>query len=190
MNTTPTIAKLSAALLQAQKAITFANTNSKNPHFKNTYADLSSVIDAVKPALNDAGITFLQMPTPSEDGKLHLTTRLLHESGEWIEDTATCPLPKQDPQGYGSCLTYLRRYSLAAICGLYQADDDAEATRVPAVNIELLNKYKTYIKEATDIDALKGLWEQAVILCGSDFNAKKVINQEAMTRRKELEKSE
>jgi hypothetical protein len=99
-------------------------------------------------------------------------------------------LPKQDPQGYGSCLTYLRRYSLAAICGLYQADDDAEATRVPAASYELLNKYKTYIKEATDIDTLKGVWEQAVILCGSDFAAKKVINQEATARRKELEKAE
>jgi hypothetical protein len=99
-------------------------------------------------------------------------------------------LPKQDPQGYGSCLTYLRRYSLAAICGLYQADDDAEATRVPAASYKMLSQYKTYIAEATDIDALKVLWEQAVVLCGSDFAAKKVINQEAMARRKELEKAE
>lgn len=78
-------------------------------------------------ALNNAGIVFLQTPSPSEDGTLALTTRLIHESGEWIEDTATCPLPKRDPQGFGSAMTYLRRYSLAAITGLYQDDDDGNA---------------------------------------------------------------
>jgi hypothetical protein len=88
---------------------------------------LPSVIDAVKTALNDAGIVFLQTPSPSPDGMLYLTTRLLHESGEWIQDTATTPFPKQDPQGYGSAITYLRRYSLSAITGLYQDDDDGNA---------------------------------------------------------------
>ena len=187
MRTSETITKISTALLQAQKSLAFASKNSKNPHFKNTYADLSAVIDAVKPALNEAGIVFLQTPTPSDNGYLFLTTRLIHESGEWIEDTATCPLPKQDPQGYGSCLTYLRRYSLAAICGLYQDDDDAEATRIPAASITLLNKYKQDILSCTDMDVLKALWEQALTLCGSDFNAKKVINDSVKARKAELE---
>jgi hypothetical protein len=187
MKTSESIIKISPALLQAQKALTFASKNAKNPHFKNTYADLSAVIDAVKPALNDAGIIFLQTPSPSDNGYLFLTTRLIHESGEWIEDTATCPLPKQDPQGYGSCLTYLRRYSLAAICGLYQDDDDAEATRIPAVSITVMNKYKQDIASCTDMDVLKALWQQALTLCGSDFNAKKVINDSVKARKAELE---
>ncbi|MBT2300410.1 ERF family protein [Variovorax paradoxus] len=127
MITSESISKIAPALLTAQRAITFAVKDAKNPHFKSTYADLSSVIDAVKPALNEAGIVFLQMPAPSDRDSLALTTRLVHESGEWIESTATCPLQKSDPQGYGSAVTYLKRYSLASAVGLYQEDDDGNA---------------------------------------------------------------
>ncbi|VWB08324.1 ERF family protein [Burkholderia lata] len=122
--TSESIAKFAPAFLQAQKTIEFAKKESRNDHFKNSYADLSSVVDAVKPALNEAGIAYIQAPVPSDDGKLHMTTRLLHESGEWMEGTLVMPLPKQDPQGYGSAMTYARRYALAAITGLYQDDDD------------------------------------------------------------------
>ena len=128
--------------MDAQSKIRFAIKDSTNPHFKSRYADLGSVIDAVKESLNLNGIAFIQTPTESQAGTLALTTRLIHNSGEWIEDTAVCPLQKNDPQGYGSALTYLRRYTLASITGLYQDDDDAEATRIPAVSITVLNKYK------------------------------------------------
>lgn len=125
MKTSDTITKIASALLQAQQSITFAVKDSVNPHFQHKYADLASVIDAIKPALNKAGVVFIQTPSPSDDGRLHLTTRMIHaESGEWIEDEASCPLSKQDPQGFGSAMTYLRRYSLAAFAGLYQDDDD------------------------------------------------------------------
>lgn len=127
MNTSESIGKIAPALLKAQMAITFAIKDSKNPQFKTSYADLSSVIDAVKPALNGAGIMFIQMMCPSDRESLALTTRLIHESGEWIESTATCPLQKVDPQGYGSACTYLKRYSLASAVGLYQEDDDGNA---------------------------------------------------------------
>lgn len=126
MRTSDSIAKLAPALLQAQKAITFAAKDAVNGHLKNRYADLPSVIEAIKPALNEAGISFIQTGAPSDDGKLHLSTRLLHESGEWMEDTMVMPIPKQDPQGYGSAMTYARRYALAAITGLYQDDDDGQ----------------------------------------------------------------
>lgn len=127
MKTSESIGKIAAALVKAQREMTFAIKDSRNPAFKSTYADLSSVIEACKPALNAAGIAFIQMPATSEPGTIALTTRLLHESGEWIESTATCPLQKVDPQGYGSANTYLRRYSLAAAVGLYQDDDDGNA---------------------------------------------------------------
>jgi hypothetical protein len=134
MKTSDTITKIAPALLKAQRSITFAVKDSKNPAFRSTYADLSAVIEACKPALNDAGIAFMQMISSSDAGTIALTTRLLHESGEWIESTATCPLTKNDPQGYGSANTYLRRYSLAAAVGLYQDDDDGNAAtrRQPA----------------------------------------------------------
>ncbi|QBJ80545.1 ERF family protein [Aquitalea sp. USM4] len=131
MRTSESITKIAPALLKAQQAITFAAKTAQNPHLKNKYADLPAVIDAVKAALNDAGIVFIQTPGESSNEKLLvLTTRLLHESGEWIEDNATVPLPKADPQGYGSAMTYARRYSLAAICGLYQDDDDGNAASI------------------------------------------------------------
>ena len=120
MKTSESISNIAPALLKAQKAITFAVKDSTNPHFKNKYADLSSVIEAIKAPLNDAGILFIQTPSPSESGTLSLTTRLIHESGEWIEDTATIPLPRHDPQGFGSAMTYCRRYALAAAVGVYQ----------------------------------------------------------------------
>lgn len=132
MNTSESVAKIAPALLAAQKAITFAAKDAVNPHYKSKYADLPTVIDAVKPALNEAGIVFIQSASPSEPGYLAMTTRLMHQSGEWIEDTATLPLPKADPQGYGSASTYARRYGLAAICGLYQNDDDGNAAQKPA----------------------------------------------------------
>jgi hypothetical protein len=132
VKTSETLSKISAALLKAQRAITFAAKDASNPAFKNSkYADLPSVIDAIKPALNESGIAFLQTFSPSDAGFIAVTTRLMHESGEWIEDTATVPLPKSDPQGYGSAATYARRYSLAAITGLYQDDDDGNAASAP-----------------------------------------------------------
>lgn len=131
MKTSESISNLSAAMLAAQKSITFATKDAKNPQFKSTYADISSVIEAIKPAFNAAGITFIQMFEQSEPGMIAMSTRLLHESGEWIESTATCPMQKSDPQGYGSACTYLRRYSLAAVAGLYQEDDDGNAASKP-----------------------------------------------------------
>lgn len=150
MKTSESIKQLSAALLKAQRSIKFASKDAKNPHFKSTYADLPAVIDAIKPALNDAGIVFLQTFSPSETGFIAVTTRLMHETGEWIEDTATVPLPKSDPQGYGSAATYARRYSLAAITGLYQDDDDGNA----ASNAKPAQIAKVTAKQAADLQAL------------------------------------
>lgn len=134
MQTSESLTKMAPAFLAAQKAITYALKDATNGHLKNRYADLPAVIDAVKPALNEAGISFIQSGSRSEDGKLHLTTRLMHESGEWMEDTLVMPLTKQDPQGYGSAMTYARRYGLAAITGLYQDDDDGQRAVQPAAN--------------------------------------------------------
>lgn len=117
---------IAPALLKAQKAIDVAIKNANNPHFKNNFANVEAVIDAVKGPLNDNGITFLQFGAPANDGHLGLTTTLLHTSGEFVSGTLTMPLQKTDPQGTGSAITYARRYSLAAVLGLKTEDDDAE----------------------------------------------------------------
>jgi|694.fasta_scaffold20096_9 hypothetical protein len=128
MKTSDKIDIISAALLAAQREISNASKDSKNPHFKNSYASLGSVIDATKAPLNKAGIVVLQTLGDGGD-RVCLTTRLLHTSGQWIEDTASTPIPKFDPQGVGSACTYLRRYSLAAALCITQEDDDGEAAR-------------------------------------------------------------
>ena len=145
MKTSDSIKTIAVALVAAQSQIRFAVKDSTNPHFKSKYANINSTVDAIKPALNDNGIAFIQSLSPSDDGKLHLTTRLLHSSGEWIEDTAVCPLQKQDAQGVGSCVSYLRRYSLTAMLGLYSEDDDGNsASEVsPAFFVAKINASKS-----------------------------------------------
>lgn len=119
-------AKITAALIKAQAAMESPKLNKKNPHYKSAYADLTSVIDAVKKPLNDNGIAFTQGTIIAPEGLVLMTT-LRHSSGEVI--VSEWPLPiAANMQNMGSNLTYAKRYSLAAICGVSaDEDDDAEA---------------------------------------------------------------
>jgi hypothetical protein len=169
MKTSQTVEKIAPSLLKAQKEITFAIKDSTNPHFKSSYADLESVIEAIKKPLNDNGIIFMQSFSPSEAGKLNLTTRLMHESGEWIEDELTMPLQKNDAQGYGSAATYSRRYALAAITGLYQADDDGnEASKPKTLSDNQQKELATQIKIADEIPKIGILLKNAKNLGASE----------------------
>ena len=129
MKTSDTLVKIAPALLAAQKAVGNAKKQATNPHFKSKYANLEAVIEAVKDALNENGIAIIQTVGEVGAGTICVGTRLLHESGEYIEDMASAPLSKQDAQGVGSAVTYLRRYSLAAICSITQEDDDGESAK-------------------------------------------------------------
>jgi len=138
------IGKLSVALVKAQSLIGDAKKNAQNPHLKNKYANLGSVWDAISPALEIAKLAVIQMPSESDDSKLHLTTLLVHESGEYIGDTLVMPLPKQDPQGYGSALTYGRRYGLCSLLGVVQDDDDGQAaTASVSHSVDMINSSET-----------------------------------------------
>ena len=132
MKTSEQLDKIAPALLAAQSEIRNAAKDSKNPHFKNDYASLESVIEATKGPLNKHGIFISQEVGECREGTLQVTTLLMHHSGQWIEGTASSPVPKLDPQGVGSATTYLRRYSAAAMLYLTQADDDGEAARPQA----------------------------------------------------------
>jgi len=104
-----------------------AHRDSANPYFKSTYADLASVYDACRDALHENGIALLQ-PASSPAGEVYgVETVLLHESAQWISDTLFLKPTKNDPQAAGSAITYARRYSLAAMVGVMQVDDDANA---------------------------------------------------------------
>lgn len=151
MRTSEQLDKIAPALLLAQKSIGNAKKGSINPHFKNRYADLGSVIEAVKENLNDNSIVFIQTLTFTDRAnELALVTRLIHSSGQWIEDVACTPLSKSDPQGVGSATTYLRRYSLAAICGITQEDDDGEAARKTPITKEQTEKLTKLDKVRVD----------------------------------------
>lgn len=127
MEQSESIDQLAVALAQAQAVIDHAPADRNNPAFRSKYADLGSVIDAVKPALNKHGLSFLQAFEPAPEGHLMLTTMLLHASGQWLRSTCLMPLAKLDPQGYGSAATYARRYGLMAVCGIAAEDDDGNA---------------------------------------------------------------
>jgi len=130
MNKSETIGALAKALVQAISEMENASKNSVNPHFKSKYADLAEVIATTKPTLQKYGLAVAQFPC-FEGGAVGVETIILHDSGEWMSGTAYSPIPKQDPQAVGSAITYLRRYSLAAVCGLTQEDDDGNAATKP-----------------------------------------------------------
>lgn len=124
MNKSESIAGLAAALAKAQGEIENASKNAANPHFKSRYADLAEVLNTVRPVFAKFGLAVTQFPS-FDGGVAHVETILTHESGEWMSGTASAPVSKQDAQGVGSAITYLRRYSLAAVAGVAQEDDDA-----------------------------------------------------------------
>lgn len=130
MQKSESIASLAAALAKAQGEMENAGKNSVNPHFKSKYADLAEILNTVRPVLSKHGLAVTQFPA-FEAGTAHVETILTHASGEWMSGICSAPVQKSDPQGVGSALTYLRRYSLAAVCGLAQEDDDANAAAKP-----------------------------------------------------------
>jgi len=118
--------ELGAALAKAQSQVKGAKKDAANPFFKSTYADLASVWDACRDALTSNGLSVVQFPG-FDNGMATLDTVLLHSSGQWMAGTAGAPLGKQDAQGVGSVLTYLRRYALAAVASVAPEDDDGNA---------------------------------------------------------------
>ena len=131
MNQSDSITNLAIALSIVQGKLTYAVKDSNNPFFKSKYADLESVWDACRNLLSENGLAVMQFPGEYYDGTMHLTTILTHKSGEWIGQDMSVPVTKPDAQGAGSALTYMRRYALAAVVGVVQADDDGNAASAP-----------------------------------------------------------
>lgn len=146
--------KIATALVKAQKAFGPALKSSTNPHFKSRYADLAACVEAVMDGLNDNGIALIQQCAESDTGVI-VETVFIHESGEVLNcGKLHVPAVKHDPQGYGSALTYARRYSLMAACGIAPEDDDGNAAAKPrpakqSINNERLGKAIEQIKAGT-----------------------------------------
>lgn len=136
-----------AALIKAQKKIKHAQKDAKNPHFKNQYATLESVIDASKDALLENDVVVSQVYTREN----LLITRLMHSSGEWIESVIALVLNKNDMQQLGSATTYGRRYALAAILNIAQTDDDGNLASQPQNNQATAQSATNTLSESIDL---------------------------------------
>ena len=120
------IGALAAALAKAQAQMTVAVKGSANPFFKSKYADLASIMEAVRKPLTDNEIAVVQTTDIDERGVV-VETVLMHSSGEWISGRLLMVPVKTDPQGIGSAITYGRRYGLQSMVSLPSDDDDGNA---------------------------------------------------------------
>jgi hypothetical protein len=158
MKSSESINELAAALCKAQSQMGGAVKDSSNPFFKSSYADLTSVIKAIKQPFADNGLSYAQFPTSFGD-RIGVVTLLMHVSGQFLEKEYTLPTVKQDPQAAGSAITYARRYALQSIAGIPTADDDAESAMLRGDNKKpLADDQAVHIKqllEETGTDVAK-----------------------------------
>lgn len=120
-----------AALVKAQAEMPTAPKDGNNPHFRSKYATLQSIAETAKPILKKHGLAITQTFETACDG-ISIVTTLVHESGQYISGSLYLKAQKNDPQGYGSAITYGRRYAMAAILGMVaDEDDDANAASLP-----------------------------------------------------------
>ncbi len=175
--------QISVAMVKAQKAFGPALKIKQHTHLKMRYADLASCIDAVIDAFNDSGIALVQKCLPCEDG-VNVQTLFVHESGESFDaGSLHVPVSKQDAQAYGSALTYARRYSLMAACGIAPEDDDGHAAsqqKTPQKTSEkfpgpALEALLHDIEDCINVVELRDAYAKAIAAVGADAEAKKLI---------------
>ena len=157
--------QIATALVKAQKAFGPALKTATNPHFKSRYADLAACVEAVIGGLNDNGIALIQRNSLDDSG-VTVETVFVHESGEMLEcGKLHVPAAKHDPQGYGSALTYARRYSLMAACGIAPEDDDGNAgSRKPAPTPDITD-HLAAIEGSGSSEELAKIYKDALDAC-------------------------
>ena len=129
LNMSDEIGKLAESLAKAQSVIEGAKKDASNPFFRSSYSTLSSVWDACRKPLSDNGLSVVQTTEfmPEHPDMVCIETILCHSSGQWIKGKLAVKPVKADPQSVGSCITYLRRYSLQSMVGIAPEDDDGNA---------------------------------------------------------------
>ncbi len=144
MNRSENINELATALARAQGKIKGAIKDSANPFFKSKYADLASVVEAIRQAFSENGLSYVQTVEPCEKEEVRVETLILHGSGQWLSGgVLALPVNKADAQGYGSALTYARRYGLSAAAGVAPEDDDGNAAAKAAPKTVSADKWDT-----------------------------------------------
>jgi len=185
--------ELAAAFIAAKKKFAPALKASTNPHYKSKYADLSACIEAVDDAFLESGIVMYQETIESNEGVI-VETILLHESGDSLRcGRLFVPAQKRDPQGFGSALTYARRYSLMAAVGIAPEDDDGNAASkkqqekkppLPAVSDPVLLDQITAICKGLTKDFnqdQKAVWMKSIFGTPS-FNEVRAMSKEKLEK--------
>ena len=163
---------IAAALASAQMEMGKALKSANNPHFRSKYADLSSVTDACMPALNKHGIAVIQPCGQDEHGSFVETVLIHGESGQELRCRVPLIVQKNDMQGYGSAVTYARRYGLMSMAGIAPEDDDGNAAaaaapkqeqrradpKPAAPTQEAVTRAVEYLNEASDMPTLQLHW--------------------------------
>ena len=179
---------IASALVKAKKAFNPALKDKTNPAYRSKYADLSACIEAVEVGLLDNGI-FMYQRTFEDATGVTVETVFIHESGEQLEcGKLHVPAAKQDPQGYGSALTYARRYSLMAACGIAPEDDDGNAASKPApsnkgLSESIIADHITAINDARNGKELKDAYAKAEESAANDSKALERFIQAFNTKR-------
>lgn len=182
--------KIATALVKAQKAFGPALKSSTNPHFKSRYADLAACVEAVIAGLNDNGIALIQKCYDCANGVM-VETMFVHESGEMLEcGILHVPASKQDPQGYGSALTYARRYSLMAACGIAPEDDDGNSASRKTEIKSTVDEHKiadllAAMDETNTMDELQKAYKSAYAAANGE-----AVWQKQVIARKDAKKSQ
>lgn len=175
------INELITALSKAQGIMMPAIKDSINPHFKSSYADLASVWEACRSALSSSGLAVTQTLDFAGEKQV-LVTLLGHTSGQWIKSVIALPIQRPGPHELGSCLSYCRRYALAAMVGVYQDDDDAEKAqdsyrktreqKESPLTEDQLSKLKSLSSSVSDKEYIKRLNDHLKVKSILDLNPK------------------
>ena len=128
MNHSESMSKIAPAICAAQAELQSAPRESSNPFFNSKYADLATCMETLRPVLSKNGLAIVQLPG-NGDAVVTVETVLLHSSGEWVSAVAGCKPKDMSPQAVGSAITYLRRYGLAIIGLVTEADDDGNSAQ-------------------------------------------------------------
>lgn len=191
MRTSEQLLNFAPAMAKAQGEIRTAAKSLINPHLKNRYADLKSLIDACRPALSSNGLSVLQDVTAADSG-VAVTTRILHTSGEWVEcGPLVIPVNKNDAQGVGSATSYAKRYALSAAVGVVSGDEDDDGDGAgdgkDRAEQTVVDDAKKALAEADSLEQLKSRWKNIYKVLAKDTAALKKLGELYEGRTRELE---
>ena len=178
MERSETTTRLTTALVKFQGQMLKVGKDSINPHFKNKYASLSTIIEATQKPLADCGLAVIQMP----EGENCLRTMLIHESGEFISESYKMTPQRNDPQGLGSAITYQRRYALGAILNLNidEDDDGNQASTRPQRKVDIAAIVKE-LEGCQSVDDMRKVWAKV------PTSAREQLKETFAAKRAELE---